>query len=88
MPVNNTPLWTCPRCGHQFVTANLWHSCGQFELNDHFKDKNPELRAVFDRLVELISANGPVTVYAQKTRIVCMVRVRFAIPTTSSGERH
>jgi len=21
------PLWTCPCCKHQFVSANLWHSC-------------------------------------------------------------
>ena len=26
------PLWTCPKCGHQFVPANLWHSCGHYEL--------------------------------------------------------
>ena len=20
-------LWRCPKCGHRFVTKNLWHSC-------------------------------------------------------------
>lgn len=72
------PLWTCPKCGHQFVSANLWHSCGRYSLDSHFAGRNPSVRATFDRLVRLANACGPVTVYAQKTRIVFMVRVRFA----------
>ncbi len=70
-------LWTCPRCGHQFVSRNLWHSCGQYNLDDHFRGKDPVLKETFDRLVEIGRLCGPVKVYAQKTRIVFMVRVRF-----------
>lgn len=72
------PLWRCPKCGHRFATKNLWHSCGRFRLADHFVGKDPALRRLFDRYVALLRRNGPVTVYAQKTRITCMVRVRFA----------
>lgn len=72
------PLWQCPKCGHRFVTANLWHSCGRYRLGDHFQGKPKELREVFDRFVQLARACGPVTVYAQKTRIVFQTRVRFA----------
>jgi hypothetical protein len=72
------PLWRCPKCGHRFASRNLWHSCGRFRLADHFKGKDPALRRLFGRYVALLRRNGPVTVYAQKTRIVCMVRVRFA----------
>lgn len=71
------PLWTCPRCGHRFVTPNLWHSCGRYDLADHFEGKEPALRRTFDRLVATVRRCGPVTVYAQKSRIVFMVRVRF-----------
>jgi len=70
-------LWTCPKCGHRFVTANLWHSCGQHELDDHFRGKPLTRRDTFDAFLDSVSACGPVTVYAQKTRIVCQVRVRF-----------
>ncbi len=70
-------LWTCPKCGHQFVTRNLWHSCGNYALDDHFKGKELSLRETFDQVVSAASSCGPVTVYAQKTRIVFMVRVRF-----------
>jgi hypothetical protein len=78
MSVPDPSLWTCPQCGHQFVSRNLWHSCGIYELEDHFKGKDPILREIFDRLVELTNQHGPVTVYAQKSRIVFMVQVRFA----------
>jgi hypothetical protein len=72
------PLWRCPKCGHEFVTRNLWHSCARYRLEDHFAGKPPELRQAFDRYVEIARACGPVTVYAQKTRIVIQARVRFA----------
>ncbi len=39
MPEKKKPLWTCPRCGHQFVTPNMWHSCSRHALDDHFKGK-------------------------------------------------
>jgi hypothetical protein len=72
------PLWTCPNCGHRFITANLWHSCSQYTLDERFAGSTPEARAAFDRFVELVERCGPVTVIAQKTRIVLMDRVRFA----------
>jgi hypothetical protein len=71
------PLWTCPRCGYRFVTANLWHSCSRFTLDDAFARSTPEARAAFERFVALIERCGPVIVIAQKTRIVVMDRVRF-----------
>jgi len=72
------PLWTCPKCGALLVTANMWHSCGQYNLDDLFRAQraagqtglrplarhHPRLRA---RLHD-----------SQKTRVVFMVRVRFA----------
>jgi hypothetical protein len=74
----NDDLWTCPECGHRFVTANVWHSCTRLTLDDAFARSTPDARAAFDRFVELVERCGPVTVIAQKSRIVLMVRVRFA----------
>ncbi|MFI5175802.1 MAG: DUF5655 domain-containing protein [Terriglobia bacterium] len=72
------PLWRCPKCGHRFVTKNLWHSCGRYPLADHFKGMPKVVRQTFNRFVRLAKACGPVTVYAQETRIVFQGRVRFA----------
>jgi hypothetical protein len=77
MAGSQPPLWVCPKCGHSFVTANLWHSCSQYELDDHFLDKDPSVRGLFDDLAAVIQSFGPVEIYAQKTRIVFTVRVRF-----------
>jgi hypothetical protein len=71
------PLWTCPSRGHQFVTANIWHSCTKRTLDEAFARSTPDARAAFDRFVELQRC-GPVEVIAQKTRIVINARVRFA----------
>jgi hypothetical protein len=56
----------------------MWHSCGKYRLADHFTGKPPTLRRTFDRFVAVARSCGPVTVYAQKTRIVVQARVRFA----------
>lgn len=75
-------MWTCPECGHQFVTANMWHSCGNYDLREHFADKEPIVQEIFDALVHQVEQFGSVTVYAQKTRIVFQVRTRFASVVT------
>jgi hypothetical protein len=72
------PLWKCPKCSHKFVTRNLWHSCGRYKIADHFRGKPRAVREAFDGFVALGRKCGPVTVYAQKTRIVLQTRVRFA----------
>jgi hypothetical protein len=71
-------LWTCPRCGHRFVTANIWHSCTNIELGEPFRKAAPNVRRSFDRFVELIAGCGEIEVIAQKSRIVVMAQVRFA----------
>jgi hypothetical protein len=72
------PLWQCPRCGHEFVTKNLWHSCGNYTLEHHFRGKPAFVRELFDLLVETVRGFGPFKIEPQKTRIVFQVRVRFA----------
>ncbi|MFQ5778559.1 MAG: DUF5655 domain-containing protein [Terriglobia bacterium] len=71
------PLWRCPRCGWQFVTRNLWHSCVRIPLAKHFQGKDAIVRKTFDALVAALRKNGPLTVVTSKTRITLMVRMRF-----------
>ena len=80
------PLWVCPRCGHQLAGRNMWHSCGIYDLEHHFEKRPPKVRDLFDGLRAFIEDLGPVTVEPQKTRIVFLVRVRFAgVIVQSSG---
>jgi hypothetical protein len=55
----------------------MWHSCARHRLADHFAGKEPILRKLFDRYRAMVRRCGPVTVYAQKTRIVFQTRARF-----------
>src|SRR3989304_4853129 len=72
------PLWTCPRCGHRFVTANMWHSCTQVKLESHFKGKPARTRELFAAWLAFVKQFGGGPVIPQKTRISFQVRVRFA----------
>ena len=71
-------LWTCPECGHRFVTKNMWHSCSNYSLEHHFDNASDAVRGTFERLLEVIAESGPVTVIPQKTRIAIQAEVRFA----------
>jgi hypothetical protein len=69
--------WTCPDCGAPFANANASHSCVRIDVAERFAGASPEVRGAFDRLVELASVDGPMTVVAQKTRIVLAAPMRF-----------
>jgi hypothetical protein len=72
-------LWTCPKCGAQFISKNLWHSCVKdLKLEDLFARSEPQVLELFHRFEELVLTRGPVTRIVQKSRVVFMVRVRFA----------
>ena len=85
MPSSNPPLWTCPKCRHRFVTKNLWHSCVRIPLRSHFRGVASRLYPTFRAWAALARACGPVTIYAQKTRIVFQARVRFAGAVVRAG---
>jgi hypothetical protein len=76
------PLWTCPNCGRQFVTPNKQHSCGRYQLDDHFAGKDPIVRELFDHLLGVLKQFGPVKAYALKTRIVFQGETQFAAAMT------
>jgi hypothetical protein len=69
--------WQCPRCGAPFANANASHSCVVVGLDEHFVGVEPNVRAAFDRLVELAEVDGTVSVVPQKTRIVLAAPMRF-----------
>jgi Domain of unknown function (DUF5655) len=75
------PLWTCPRCGRGFANRNQTHTCGLGTLDAHLTGCDPEVVAIFWRLVELAERSGPVTVLPEKTRVAFQVRMSFAAVT-------
>ena len=73
------PLWVCPKCDRSFASLNATHACGPLtNLDDHFRGKSNEVRAIFDAIVGEVKRFGPVTVLPEKTRIALQVRISFA----------
>ena len=72
------PLWTCPQCGAKFVSANMSHSCGRWRLDALFAKSDPHVFELFQKFRQMVRACGRSTMIPQKTRVVFMVRMRFA----------
>jgi hypothetical protein len=77
MRTNQRSLWKRPKCGEQFVTANIWHSCGRFSLKQLLSKSDPSVRHILRKLTKMVRSCGPVRVIPQKTRLVFTTRVRF-----------
>jgi hypothetical protein len=77
-PAKLKPLWSCPKCGEQFVTKNLWHSCGKFTIKELFAKSEPHVLELFRKFEKMVRACGPAKMIPQKTRAVFQVRMRFA----------
>ena len=71
-------VWICPQCGARLISRNLWHSCGQFTLEALFAGAAPGVLELAREYVAVLHPLGDVQVIAQKTRLVCVARVRFA----------
>ncbi len=78
------PLWTCPKCGNQFVNKNQYHSCARYTVDELFEGKSDYIRELFDRFREIVEACGLVKVLPYRDMVGFMVRVRFAaaVPKT------
>jgi uncharacterized protein DUF5655 len=78
-------MWACPVCGRTFANVNQSHACGTLGgLDRHFVGGDPAVRLTFDRIVQIVSALGPVTVLPERTRIALHARMSFAafVPRT------
>jgi hypothetical protein len=73
------PLWVCPECGRAFANRNQTHTCAPLgDLDRHFLDREPAVRASFDRVLAVARRAGPVTVLPERSRIAFQVRMSFA----------
>jgi hypothetical protein len=77
-PDSKRTLWTCPKCGARLVTRILWHSCGRHTLEALLARSDPPVLELARRFVRVLQSLGDVQVLPQKTRLVCVARVRFA----------
>ena len=85
MGATERPMWTCPKCGRQFVTANAWHSCTpRLTVETHLGGKPDGVVTAYQRLEAMARDIGPVTVEPLKSRIGFKARATFGGATFTS----
>ena len=60
------------------MSANMWHSCGRYTLDALFAKSEPRVFELFQKFRRMVRDCGRSTMIPQKTRVVFMVRMRFA----------
>lgn len=75
-------LWTCLKCGAQFISKNLWHSCVTgLKVEDLFARSEPQVLKIFREFEKLVRACGPVTRIVQKSRLCSWCASVLPAPT-------
>ena len=69
--------WTCPNCKKEFRNKNQVHSCAKVDLEDHLKNKSPQVIATFDKLMRELGKFGEVTFNPVKTSVQVRVGATF-----------
>ncbi len=72
------PLWTCPKCGNEFVNRNQYHSCKRYDLSVPFAGKPPFVRELFERFRAMVERCGATRMLPYRDKVAFMARVRFA----------
>jgi hypothetical protein len=70
IPAERT-LWTCPDCGRGFANRNQPHACARHGLEPHFAGRPPEIRALYEALLERVRACGPEAPGVRLMRLPC-----------------
>jgi Domain of unknown function (DUF5655) len=73
------PMWTCASCGRTFAARHQTHTCAPLgDLDAHFGNKEPRIRAIYDAFAAAVGELGEVEVLPEKTRIAFHARMSFA----------
>lgn len=77
--------WVCPSCGRRFAKTNQWHSCEARDIETHFRGKSPELKSLFETLIQELKKRGPIHIDAVKTSINLISKHHFGGITVRHG---
>lgn len=69
--------WICPNCKKEFKNKNQVHSCARVDLKEHIKNKSPQVKTTFDKLMRNLGKLGKITVNPVKTSIQVKATATF-----------
>ena len=70
-------MWTCPKCGQQFLHTNQRHSCNDRTVQDFLDGKSAHTLALYDHFLEVYRGIGDFVLHPAKTRIALANKTRF-----------
>jgi hypothetical protein len=59
-------MWTCPECGRKFARNLQSHSCIAYDTEDLFAGKEPDVRELYNHLIDRIKEFGDIEVHPGK----------------------
>jgi hypothetical protein len=74
--------WTCPSCGRNLTVRNQEHTCGLYDLDSHFDQKDPLSRLALEWMLDRLERLGPIDVLPLKTTIAFASGANVAFLTT------
>ena len=76
--MTSRPLWTCPKCGRQFINTKMPHSCGHYSVERFLTGKSRHAISLYRHFAAIVRDCGPLKIAPAKTRIGFQVRMIFA----------
>lgn len=71
-------MWTCPKCGHQFVNQNQWHSCGRFSEDAFLAGRTAKALDLYEHFMGTFEKLCDFQIHPVKTRVSLLKQMRFA----------
>ena len=62
-------MWVCPNCKKTFREKNISHSCAIVDVEEHFKNRSPILKEVYDKIISTINGFGPFKINPVKASV-------------------
>ncbi len=70
-------MWTCPKCGHDFVNRNQSHSCGNFTFDEFVEGKTAKAISPFNHFLGEYRKIAKFNIHPVKTRVALLTKMRF-----------
>ncbi len=70
-------MWTCPKCGYQFVNRNQSHSCGRYTVDDFLEGRSSKAISLFHYFLSEYRKIGKFDLHPVKTRVALLAKIRF-----------
>lgn len=70
-------MWICPYCNQRFKHIKQAHTCITYPVENHLNATQPELRDIYEKIVDEIKQFGPFDIVGKKGEILLKKQSTF-----------